>query len=233
MTLSSISDPSRFLIEKEKTYRGACTEKNWSNTTVCPTQFCPECKVALFILPFLKAISIEPDSLDRIQTLLSNMTVVNKKYSMHLWRCPHTTKNTSEPLEWWCSDEPETLPCQTGADANCVSYTAGSALGIPPITSILSSAIDTSTKLISLSSSSTAATSIDTATPTQDQHESIDLSTAKDAVPTSHAPTTARTSAQGQPQSNKLPTAIGVGIGVPLEIATIGFLGFLFTRRTN
>lgn len=41
------------------------------------------------------------------------------------------------------------------------------------------------------------------------------------------------TSAQGEPQSNKLPTAIGVGIGVPLGIATIGFLGFLFTRDTK
>lgn len=127
----------------------------------------------------------------------------------------------------------ETVPCQTGPDSSFVSYTGGSAQGIAPITSILSSAIDTSTKPISLSSSSTAVTSIDTATPKQDQHESINLLTAKDTVPTSHAPTTAETSAQGQPQSNKLPTAIGVGIGVPLGIATIGFLGFLFTRETK
>ncbi|KAL9076975.1 MAG: hypothetical protein Q9161_000608 [Pseudevernia consocians] len=159
------------------------------------------------------------------------MTIVNKQYSIDLWRCPRLTTNTSESLQWWCGNDQEALPCQTGADASFVSYTAGSALGFAPITSTLSSAIDTSTKPISLSLSSTAVTSIDTATPTQDPHESIGLSIAKDAVPTSHAPTTAATSAQDQPQSNKLPTAIGVGIGVPLGIATIGFLGFLFTRE--
>ena len=161
------------------------------------------------------------------------MTIVKKNNAGNLWKCQRMTTNTSESPQWWCGNEGETAPCQTGVDANFVSYTPGFALGIAPITSILSSAIDTSTKPISLSSSSTAVTSIHTAKPTQDQHKSINQSTAKDAVPTSHAPTTAATSAQGQPQSNKLPTAIGVGIGVPLGIATIGFLGFLFTRETK
>ena len=154
------------------------------------------------------------------------------------------TTNTSEPVQWWCGNDEETAPCQTGPNASFVSYTAGSAQGIAPITSsILSpSAIDTSTKPTTSfsSSSSTAVTSIDdTNTPTQDLHEStLGLSsTAKDDdAPISRSPTTAAISSAlpGQPQSsNKLPTAIGVGIGVPLGIATVGFLGFLFTRQTN
>ena len=66
--LSNISGPSHLLIETGKTYRGACTAKIWSNTTVCPTQFCPRGKVPFFIRRFLKATSIEPSSLDQIQT---------------------------------------------------------------------------------------------------------------------------------------------------------------------
>ena len=233
--LSSPSDPSRLLIETEKTYRGACTSKIWSNTTVCPTQFCPEGKVSLFKRLLLKAILIEPSSLGQIQTLLINMTIVNKQYAIDLWKCPRMTKttNASEPYEWWCGNDEETPPCQTGPDSSFVTYTDATALLIAPTTSSPSSAIDASTKPISLSSSSTDVTSIDTATPRQNPHESIGQSTAKDAAPTSHAPRTVATSAQGQPPSNKLPTAIGVGIGVPLGIATIGFLGFLFTRETK
>lgn len=161
------------------------------------------------------------------------MTIVNKKYSIDLWKCPRMNKNISERLQWWCGNDEETPPCQTGPDSSFVTYTGGSALLIAPTTSILSSAIDTSTKPASPSSSSTAITSIDAAKPTQNPHESIGLSAAKDAVPTSHAPRAVATSAQGQPQSNKLPIAVGVGIGVPLGIATIGFLGYLFTRETK
>ena len=161
------------------------------------------------------------------------MTIVNKKSAVTLWKCPRMTTNKSERPQWWCGNESETAPCQIGVDASFVSYTPGFAQGIAPITSMLSSAIDTSTKPISLSSSSTAVTSIDTATPTQTQHESIGLSNAPGTAPTSHAPTTAATSVQRQSQSSSLPTAIGVGIGVPLGIATIGFLGFLFTRETK
>ena len=38
-------------------------------------------------------------------------------------------------------------------------------------------------------------------------------------------------SAQTEERSATLPTALGVGIGVPLGIATIGLLGFLFWKE--
>ena len=163
------------------------------------------------------------------------MTIVNKEYAIDLWKCPRATKttSTSPPQQWWCGNDLDTPPCQTAPNSSFVTYTDGTALLIAPTKSTPSSAIDASTKPISLSSSPTAVTSIDTATATQNPHESISQSSAKDAVPTSHAPRAVATSSQSQPQSNKLPTAIGVGIGVPLGIATIGFLGFLFTRETK
>ena len=127
------------------------------------------------------------------------MRIVYKARSIDLWRCPRMTTNTSEPVQWWCGNDEETAPCQTGPNASFVSYTAGSAQGIAPITSsnLSPSAIDTSTKPTTSfsSSSSTAVTSIDdTNTPTQDLHEStLGLSsTAKDDdAPISRSPTTA------------------------------------------
>ena len=44
-------------------------------------------------------------------------------------------------------------------------------------------------------------------------------------------PTESSVPVQPQEHSASLPTAIGVGIGVPLGVATVGFLGFLFRKE--
>ena len=46
-------------------------------------------------------------------------------------------------------------------------------------------------------------------------------------------PTNPPAPAQSQEHSASLPTAIGFGVGIPLGIAAIGFLGFLFWKATE
>ena len=46
-------------------------------------------------------------------------------------------------------------------------------------------------------------------------------------------PTDPPAHAQGQENSASLPTAIGFGVGIPLGIAAIGFLGFLFWKAAG
>ena len=87
-----------------------------------------------------------------------------------------------------------------------------------------------STQPSSFSSSFSTQLSLDAAAPTQNHRESTSLSTATGVASTASASTSAAASAQNRPQSSSLPTAIGAGIGVPLGIAAVGLLVFLFLR---
>lgn len=147
----------------------------------------------------------------------------------NLWHCP-PVNNGGE--SWWCGNESVTTACQTGVNASFVSYTDGSILGFPPLTPSPSAPSKSSSNLVATTSSAgpsskaptvTASSLAYTATgspgPTQIQGQSI------------RPPTGSPMSAQTKAPSTSLPTAIGVGIGVPLSIATVGFLGFLFWKE--
>ena len=156
---------------------------------------------------------------------------MNQDSAALLWRCPPATTNPSGPDQWWCGDEGKTAPCQTGIDADFVSYTSASALVISSRTSTLSSAAtDISTQPSALSLSSSINPSSNGALLPQTQRGSASLTTETCDASTNHASMSTVTSVQNQPQSSSLPIAIGAGIGVPLGIAAIGFLGFLFSR---
>ena len=171
---------------------------------------------------FLHTISFEtylnkPRRQFQCQRLLTCSIIVNKGMSLAIWKCP--PNNTSDGDQWWCGDERKTSACQTGRDAHFVSYISGIALAIPTTISTPSSAAkDPSTASTSLSSSLSVRSSPSTAT---------------DVSSTDHPSTNAATSAQGRPQSSSVPTAIGVGIGVPLGIAALGILGFLCIRQAK
>ena len=179
---------------RKKTYRGACTIKDWSNTTACPTQWCNDSMILSntdFICPCMLAAA---DSLSRL--------VQTNSWS-NLWRC---TPVNNGPVNWWCGNESKTPACHAGPDALFPSYPSGSILGFPPLTPSSSALITTSSITV------TTAAPVTTASPAK---TSTDPS-----VPV-----------QTQKHSASLPTALGVGLGVPLGIATIGFLGFLFWKE--
>ena len=121
----------------------------------------------------------------------------------NLWRCAPVN---NEPIQWWCGNESRTPACHAGPDALFPSHQSGSILGFPPITPSSSALITTSS------------VTVITAAP---------VTTASPAKTSTNASVPVRT----QKNSATLPTALGVGIGVPLAIATIGFLGFLFWRE--
>lgn len=133
---------------------------------------------------------------------------------------------------WWCGNESETTPCQTGIDATFPQYTSGTILGFPPIaplppvsTKILSNIVATTfsaganLKAITITTSSLIKTSTEPLISTQIQGQSTRL------------PIDTPTPIQTQKHAASLPTAIGVGIGIPLGVFTIGFLGFLFWKE--
>ena len=119
------------------------------------------------------------------------------------------------PIQWWCGNESKTTACRDGIDAYFLNYTKGSILGFPPITS--SSSVGT--KL-----ASDIVTTTFSAKPTSNPTSVLVSSPSKTSTDPS-LPT------QTQGHSASLPTAIGVGVGVPLGIASLGFLGFLFWKQ--
>ncbi|KAM0804210.1 hypothetical protein BDR22DRAFT_837375 [Usnea florida] len=121
----------------------------------------------------------------------------------NLWRCAPVN---NEPVQWWCGNETKIPACHAGIDALFPSYPSGSILGFPPLTPSSSAPITTSSITVITAAPVTTA------------------STAKIATDPS-------VPVQTQKNPASLPTALGVGIGVPLGIATIGFLGFLFWRE--
>ena len=142
---------------------------------------------------------------------------------MKLYKCPPANIKYFGSSQWWCGEPWVTLPC-TGDDTHFFNYTSGS-FSTALAASTLSSAVDTLAKPKTLSSASSTHTSTNAAAPT---------STTTGAVSTEHATTRATLSEQGQPQSSKMPTALGAGIGSALGIGMIGcYLVFLYTRRTK
>lgn len=220
--------------------------KDWSTTTACRDDLCPEGKVSLFKALSLRNASYEPRLLIQSQHLLIILTIVDQTNAIWLWKFPPlNTSGASGPYQWWCGNQWITPPCQSGVDANFVTYTSGHFLGTASFgsTSLSSVIADTSTKpnsfsstsqLSSSSSSSSPATIFaNPAAPTHIQRSSSSLPTATNAASTGQVPTNAAASASSQSQSNSLPSAIGAGIGVPLGIAAVGFIVFLISRQAN
>ena len=102
-------------------YRGACTLKDWSNTTACPSQWCNNSM-------FLIISTTTPWSSKRNANL--NCPAVNRQGFSNLWQCPSSKS-------WWCGNESQVTPCESVSNGpqSFNFYTSGSALGKPPVTS--------------------------------------------------------------------------------------------------
>ena len=199
---------------KIKVYRGACTVKDWSNTTACPTQWCNNGK-DFFHSQYWGLLLIDHKFfIDIYSCLLLFLFLVEKNTWSNVWLCPGLNNG---PIQWWCGDESETTACRNGIDAYFLNYTKGSVLGFPPVTSSSSASIQISSELVTTTFSAKSAsnpTSVLTSSPSKTLTET--------SMPT-----------QTQGHSNSLPTAIGLGVGVPLGIACLGFLGFLFWKKVG
>ena len=145
--------------------------------------------------------------------LLFLLLVQNNTWS-NVWLCPGLNNG---PIQWWCGDESETTACRNGIDAYFLNYTKGSILGFPPITSYSSAGTTVFSDIVTTTFS---------AGPTSNPTIVLASSPSK----TSAAPSTP---SQKQGHSASLPTAIGVGVAVPLGIAALGFLGFLFWKEVG
>ena len=140
---------------------------------------------------------------------------------MKLWRCPPASTKTFGDCQWWCGDPWVTLPC-TGDDTHFFNYTSGT-FGTALAASTLSSPVNASGKGDTLSSASSSHTSTEAAAL---------ISTPTGAASTHHPFINTSLSNQSQPQSSRMPTALGAGIGSALGILIIGcFLVFLYARR--
>ena len=146
----------------------------------------------------------------------------------NIWKCPPVNGG----IEWWCGNETETTACQIGISASFISYTPGSILGFPPLTSSPSAitknvddpvtttfSAEPNSGAISVSTSSSSYTSASPSLCAQNPKQSISL------------PTDPSMPASTQKHSTSLPTAMGAGIGIPLGIAILGLLGFLFWKK--
>ena len=118
-------------------------------------------------------------------------------------------------IEWWCGNNSETTPCQTGINASFVSYTGGYILGFPPVTYSPSVPTKSPSNLV------TTTFSVETSSKSTIVPES----------PLANTSTGPPVPAQTQEHSTSPLIAIGVGIGIPLGIAAIGFLVFLFWKE--
>ena len=181
-----------------KIYRGACTVKDWSNTTACPTHFC--CDKGECPQPTMRLSSKCTTTSIIITAAYSFFPVLVYPSSWsNIWQCPPVNNG---PIRWWCGDEAVTPPCQSGVNASFLIPTAASELGLPPVT--FSQPVGTKnpsdlvTTLFSSGTTDPKATYTNPSVPAQTPEHSANLT-----------------------------TAIGVGVGVLLGIAAIGFLGFL------
>ncbi|KAI9873290.1 MAG: hypothetical protein M1830_000579 [Pleopsidium flavum] len=138
------------------------------------------------------------------------------RYLANLWNCP---RSTAQGLSWWCGHE-ELQPCQS-SNGHFVNYLSGAIRVRASTTTTLSSPINSASEYGP--ASGVAATNVSTppdrasATSYHAANRSDNNSTAS-PVPSSTG-------------SSHIATAIGFGVGVPLGIAALGFLGFLFYRE--
>ena len=123
-----------------------------------------------------------------------------------MWNCG--AKNNSLGGPWWVGDSGSVTPCESGERA---SFTTWPSAKIGKVIQ--------RTKALSTSASTTAA-----ATPSVVDVPSIALSTTKASATATNQP---RQSSDG---SSRLPVALGAGIGIPLGVAAVGFLAFLFWK---
>ena len=148
------------------------------------------------------------------------LSLVQTNSWSNLWRCAPVN---NESVQWWCGNETETTACHAGIDAYFPSYPSGSILGFPPVTPSSSAPMttfgSTVTTTFSAGPGSNAATVTASSATTVTAASPAEMST-DPSVPV-----------QKQKHSASLPTALGVGIGVPLGIGIIGFLGFLSWRE--
>ena len=154
--------------------------------------------------------------------------------------CP-TINN--EPQQWWCGVNEMEEACQSVTDAHFNFYTGGSILGFPPLTSSTSAAITISIDLATSTfsagpSSKTASYPVKTVIVSPSSSFSVKRSTnpslsAQTQKHSTSLSTDSSTTPYTQEHSTSLPIAIGVGIGVPLVITAIGFLGFLYWKEAG
>ena len=147
---------------------------------------------------------------------------MDKNRGANLWPC---APGIIEPSQWWCGDKSVTPMCHSGNQGYIRDYTSGSILGFPPTTSSPSTATqsscDTATTTFYIPASFSAKLSKAPSLSAQTQRRSTNV------------PTDPPAPAQSQEHSAGLPTAIGFGVGIPLSIAAIGFLGFLYWRAVK
>ena len=146
-----------------------------------------------------------------------------------LWKCPPLNNGI---IQWWCGNESETTACQTGINAYFPDYTSGSILGFPPVRPSPSAATRYSSYIVPTTISAGAGSNVITVSGSSSAKPATKpLVSAQIVGQSTGLPTGSSVPAQAQEHSASLPTAIGAGIGVPLGIATIGILGFLFWKE--
>ena len=151
------------------------------------------------------------------------MTTGSTDQAMKLWKCQPPSTKLFGNSQWWCGDPWVTLPC-TGDDAHFFNY-SGSSFQIALTPSILPSAVDTLAKPNALPSASSTHTFTIADAP---------IFATPSAASTDHSSNSAVLFDQAQPQSSKMPTALGAGIGSALAIVFLGFcLVVFYMRRTK
>lgn len=134
--------------------------------------------------------------------------------------------------------------CQSGNQGFFHDYTSGSILGFPPITASPSVATQSSCELatttfyIPASAATQSSCELATTTLYPPASSPTKMSTAPSLSAqtqrlSTHLPTGPPAPAQSQEHPTILSTAIGLGLGIPLGIAAIGFLGFLYWKATE
>lgn len=126
-------------------------------------------------------------------------------------------KPTGSGFYWWCGETSATT-CKIGNDASTFPVAAGV---LQTIITEPEAAISTSIKATSAFSSTTSITS---------SSASLIAGTPVTIMATVTSPTRNN---GGSDRSDKTPVAIGAGVGIPLGIAALGFLGFLIRREQN
>lgn len=166
---------------------------------------------------------------------------VNESQGANLWPCRPVNY---EPSQWWCGDVSVTPICQSGNQGFFHDYTSGSILGFPPTTASPSASTQGSCELATttfyIPASAAIQSSCDVATttfhipaPSPTKMSTAPSLSAQTQRLSTNLPTDPPAPAQSQRHSANLTTAIGVGVGVPLGIAVIGFLGFFFWRAAE
>ena len=132
-----------------------------------------------------------------------------------MWFCGSSRSSLGGP--WWAGDEQETTPCKSGKSATFTIWPSAN------VGKVIKPGGSSSSVLSTAGSSSPLARSTHSVSTTN-----MDPSTGSSILETSVATRSGTTNTENN--DNKLPTALGAGLGIPLGIAAVGFLVFLFWR---